>query len=60
MGEGDFTSTGHYILLRGMDEEGFLVNDPNSRENSQKPWTWEQLEPQIRNIWAISNKSNIK
>lgn len=54
MGEGDFTSSGHYIVLTGVEEGGFRVNDPNSRENSQKLWTYEQLEHQIRNIWAVS------
>ena len=54
MGKGDFTSKGHYIVLTGVTEEGFRVNDPNSRENSKKLWTYEQLEGQIRNIWAIS------
>ena len=55
LGEGDFTSSGHYILLTGAEEGGYRVNDPNSRVNSGKLWTYEQLEGQIRNIWAISN-----
>ena len=54
LGAGDFTSEGHYIVLTAAEEDGFRVNDPNSRENSGKLWTWQQLEPQIRNIWAIS------
>ncbi len=54
MGPGDFTTTGHYIVLTGLEEGAFRVNDPNSRENSRKLWTYEQLEKQIRNIWAIS------
>ena len=54
MGPGDFTTTGHYILLWGVEEGGYRVNDPNSPENSGKLWTYEQLESQIRNIWAIS------
>ena len=54
MGPGDFTSTGHYILLSEVTEEGYRVNDPNSRVNSQKLWTYEELEHQIRNIWAIA------
>ena len=53
MGEGDFTTTGHYIVLTGVEEGAFKVNDPNSRKNSQRLWTYEELEPQIRNIWAI-------
>ena len=53
LGKGDFTSSGHYILLTGWNGEAFSVNDPNSRENSEKAWTYEQLEHQIRNIWKI-------
>lgn len=53
LGEGDFTTTGHYILLVGMEEGAFRVNDPNSVKNSEKLWTYEQLEGQIRNIWAM-------
>ena len=54
MGKGDFTTTGHYIVLTGVEEGGFRVNDPNSIANSQKLWSYETLESQIRNIWAIS------
>lgn len=53
LGPGDFTSSGHYIVLTGVEEGGFRVNDPNSRINSEKLWSYEQLEGQIRNIWAI-------
>lgn len=54
MGKGDFTTTGHYIVLTGVQDGAFTVNDPNSRVRSEKLWTYEQLEGQIRNIWAIS------
>lgn len=53
MGKGDFTSTGHYIVLTGTEDGSFRVNDPNSRINSQRLWTYAELEGQIRNIWAI-------
>ena len=55
MGEGDFTSSGHYIVLTGVEDGAFTVNDPNSRIRTEQLWTYEQLEDQIRNIWAISN-----
>ena len=51
---GDFTTTGHYIVLTGYEDGAFTVNDPNSRERSAQIWTYEQLEGQIRNIWEIS------
>lgn len=57
MGAGDFTSSGHYIVLTAVEEEGFRVNDPNSRINSQRLWTYAELESQIRNIWAIRKPS---
>ncbi len=53
MGPGDFTTTGHYIVLTGVEDGAFRVNDPNSRSNSEKLWTYEEIEDQIRNIWAI-------
>ena len=54
LGKGDFTSSGHYILLTSWTGEAFTVNDPNSRIRSQQLWTYQQLEGQIRNIWKIS------
>ena len=53
MGTGDFTTTGHYIVLTGMEEGKFRVNDPNSVLNSQRLWSYEEIEGQIRNIWKI-------
>lgn len=53
MGPGDFTTAGHYIVLAGVQDGKFVVNDPNSRMNSQRLWSYEELEGQIRNIWAI-------
>lgn len=54
LGPGDFTTTGHYIVLTAYEEGAFRVNDPNSRENSARLWTYEQLESQIRNIWKLT------
>lgn len=52
--EGDFTTTGHYIVIVSYADGVFKVNDPNSVANSEKTWTWAQLEPQIKNLWAFS------
>lgn len=53
VGPGDFTSTGHFILLSGYSNGMFKVNDPNSKKRSNKPWSYEKLKPQIKNLWAI-------
>lgn len=54
MGPGDFTDSGHYIVLTGCTEEGFSVNDPNSISRSEQLWSYETLKGQIRNLWAFS------
>lgn len=52
--KGDFTQDGHYIVLTGYSDGYFTVNDPNSVANSEKGWTYEQLEGQIKNLWVVS------
>ena len=53
MRAGDFTTSGHYIVMVGCEDGLIRVNDPNSYENSAKLWSYEQLEGQIRNLWVI-------
>ena len=53
MGKGDFTTSGHYIVLVGLEEGKIRVNDPNSYANSEKLWSYEEIEGQIRNLWVI-------
>lgn len=53
VGPGDFTDSGHFMTLTGYDSEGFTINDPNSRTNSEKHWTYAQLHGQVRNLWAM-------
>ncbi len=57
MRPGDFTTTGHFILIRGWEEGGFWVNDPNRRENSEKQWTYETLNGQIKNLWRLADNN---
>lgn len=52
---GDFTYTGHFIILAGVNEDKSIkVLDPNSIKNSEKSWDIDVLMPQIRNMWAYS------
>ena len=53
MGKGNFTSSGHYIVLVGAEDGKIRVNDPNSHANSEKLWTYEEMESQFRNLWVI-------
>lgn len=55
MGPGDFTTTGHFIVLSDVDEENkIIVCDPNSRKNSRKHWEVTELMPQIKNLWSYT------
>lgn len=54
MGPGDFTTEGHFIVIYGYDGDGFLVNDPNSRQRSSRSWGFDELSGQIRNLWGYT------
>lgn len=54
MRPGDFTTTGHFIVLTGVEDGKIRVNDPNSIKRSGKLWDYETLEPQINNLWAYT------
>lgn len=52
---GDFTTTGHFIVLVGMTDDGQVnVNDPNSPERSAHPWDLERVLGQCSNLWAYT------
>lgn len=38
MGKGHFTNSGHFIVLRGMEEGRLRILDPFSKEKSDKAW----------------------
>lgn len=57
MSRGDFTVSGHFIVIYGYDSEGFLVNDPNCIARSREHWSWDRLENQIKNLWVYSRGS---
>ena len=55
VGPGDFTTTGHFIVLSGLTEDGeVVVHDPNSAERSSHPWDLERVLGQCLNLWAFS------
>ena len=55
VGPGDFTTTGHYIVITGVENGQLRVNDPNSRINSEKLWAYETIAAQTKNLWLIQN-----
>lgn len=55
MKPGDFTETGHFIVLSSISEDGKLqVKDPNSISRSGKEWDLDTVLGQIKAAWAYS------
>lgn len=55
VGPGDFTTTGHFIVLTGVNERGQLtIRDPNSPERTAEAWDFDTVLGQCRNLWAYS------
>jgi hypothetical protein len=53
MGPGDFTTTGHFIVMTGYEDGKIKVNDPNSYARSAKLWDYNDICDQILNLWVI-------
>lgn len=56
MGAGDFTTTGHFIVLTGYADGMVTVNDPNSVLRSEKAWELRAIMEQMRNLWVCRAK----
>lgn len=52
MGEGDFTTTGHFIVMTDFIDGKIKVNDPNSISRSEKLWEYDDIYDQIKNMWV--------
>lgn len=54
MGPGDFTETGHFIVLCGFYQDGSLiVHDPNSKQRTNKHWSIKQVLSQASAGWEF-------
>lgn len=52
MGPGVFTDEGHFIVITGYSDGKFTIHDPNSIENTEKEWEYDEFADQILNIWT--------
>ncbi|AIQ13827.1 C39 family peptidase [Paenibacillus durus] len=66
MGKGHFTSSGHFMVLRGVSEDGkVLVADPASRKRSEQAWEFSIILNEARKnaaaggpFWIINGKES--
>jgi len=54
MGPGEFTTTGHFIVICGYENDEFIINDPNSMARSDKRWAFDSFSSQVENLWSYS------
>ena len=55
MGPGEFTTSGHFILLTGIAEDGkIIVNDSDSKIKSKKTWDIDVFMTQTNNLWKFT------
>lgn len=52
MGPGDFTTSGHFIVIVGTQDGKLRIHDPNSIARSRQLWDYDQISGQIRNLWT--------
>ena len=50
---GNFTSSGHFILIHGYDENGFKINDPKCVYRSGLSWTYDEIKNDFKAMWSI-------
>lgn len=55
MKPGDFTTTGHFIVLTGLTDDGkLMINDPNSVTRSEKRWDIDTIVGQAKSAWTYT------
>ena len=50
---GDFTTGGHFIVVCGYGDKGFVVNDPFCIYRSEQNWKYDTLASQMVAMWAV-------
>lgn len=54
VGPGDFTQSGHFIVLTSYNNGVVTVCDPFSQANSDKTWVYDDIKGQIKAMWVYS------
>ena len=54
VGPGDFTKSGHFIILTEYHDGEVKVCDPFNRANSEKQWVFAEIQEQIKAMWIYS------
>lgn len=54
VGAGDFTTSGHYLVIVGKQNNQLIIRDPNSRANTAKLWDENRVLSQSKLMWSYN------
>ena len=60
MGQGIWTSSGHFILLYGYENGYVYINDPASTSATRTKNTWANFAKQVKYMWSVSVPDSFK
>lgn len=60
MGKGNWTSSGHYILLYGYENGYVYINDSASKASKRVKNTWTLFAKQVKYMWTIKVPDSLK
>ncbi len=56
MKPGHFTKVGHFIVIAGLTDGGYVVNDPNNVANCQQIWDFATLSDETKAAWTFAKQ----
>lgn len=59
MGKGNWTRSGHYVLVYGIQGNTVFINDPASTKESRVRGDWSLFKQQVKYYWAIERPETI-
>ena len=60
MGKGNWTSSGHYVLVYGVDGDTIYINDPASTKKVRTQGSYTLFKQQVKYYWVIERPEHMK
>ena len=60
MGKGNWTSSGHFIVVYGYENGYVYINDPASTKANRACNTWELFKSQVKYYWVVEVPDKVK
>ena len=60
MGKGNWTSSGHFIIVYGYENGYVYINDPASKASRRVKNTWNLFANQVKYLWTITVPDSLK